>query len=59
MLLVYVWYVDDSTRTVAYALTWNEAHAIAKRKGWISKASYEKYGYWRVPKVGPRTSERS
>ena len=52
MLLVYVWYVDDSTKTAAYALTWAEAHSIAAQKGWISKSSWEKYGYWRVPSAG-------
>jgi hypothetical protein len=44
MLLVYVWNVKDSTRTVAYVLTYQEALGVADRMGWTKTASWKTGG---------------
>jgi hypothetical protein len=56
ILLVHVWHVDDSTKTVAYALTPADARRIADKKGWTKKPSWKSLGYWRVPKVSEELS---
>jgi len=60
MLLVYVWHVQDSSKTVALAMTWKEAEAIAQKMGWAAKPSYRKpKGYWRVPTVNMNSRKQS
>ncbi len=44
MLIVYVWEVDDSTKTVAFALTYDEALKIARKKGWTRSSSWKEGG---------------
>ncbi len=44
MLIVYVWEVADSTKTVAYALTYDEALEIARKKGWTRTSVWKKGG---------------
>lgn len=52
MLLVFVWYVNESTKTVAYAMTFTEAHRIAVRRGWVNKPAWGKYKSWHEPRPG-------
>ena len=60
MLLVYVWHVQDSAKTVALAMTWKEAEAIAQKMGWTAKPSYRKpKGYWRVRAVNVDSRKES
>jgi hypothetical protein len=52
MLLVYVWHVQDSKKTIAYAMKSEEARKIAVKMGWTKNRAWKrKNGYWRVPKV--------
>ncbi|HVP54053.1 MAG TPA: hypothetical protein VMU45_03585 [Candidatus Eisenbacteria bacterium] len=44
MLIVYVWEVADSTKTVAYALTYDEALEIARKKGWTRTSVWKRGG---------------
>ena len=44
MLIAYVWEVDDSSKTVAYALTYGEALAIARKKKWTRTLSWVEGG---------------
>ncbi len=60
MLLVYVWHVQDPPKTVALAMTWAEAEAVAQNMGWTAKPSYRKpKGYWRVPAVKANSRKES
>lgn len=53
MLLVYVWHINNSSQTIAYAMTSAQACGIAKQMGWTKNRCWTKRnGYWRVPSVG-------
>ncbi|MHB8391197.1 MAG: hypothetical protein ACYDBH_16705 [Acidobacteriaceae bacterium] len=53
MLLAYVWNIDDSTKTMAYAMTSDEACKIAEAKGWSKTECWKKEsGYYYVRNVG-------
>lgn len=41
LLLVYVWHVDESAKTVAFAMTYAEALSVARRMGWTRTASWK------------------
>jgi len=36
LILVYTWHVSEATEAVSYALTYEEAEAIAERMGWTT-----------------------
>src|SRR6185503_9291869 len=52
LLLIYLWYVDDPAKTVAYALTYQQALAIANKKGWTNTPSWLNDGYYYDSHVG-------
>ena len=40
LLIVYIWHLDDPSQTVIYALTYQEALAIAEGLGWTKTKSW-------------------
>jgi hypothetical protein len=45
LIIAYVWHVDDPVKTVTYALTYDEAYALAKKVKWTKTKSWERDGY--------------
>lgn len=50
LILAYVWYLNDSSRTVTFAMTYSEALEIAKTKilkktDWTTTPSWKRDGY--------------
>jgi len=44
LLLVYTWHVTETTEAVSYALTYQEAEAIAERMGWTTTWAWRQRG---------------
>lgn len=44
LLIAYIWDVDNSAKTAAYALTYDEAFKIARRKKWTNTSSWKEGG---------------
>ncbi len=42
LLLVYIWYVQDNSKTIAFALSYKQAFEIAEQKGWTKTNSWKK-----------------
>ncbi|HCF29906.1 MAG TPA: hypothetical protein DEV81_22500 [Cyanobacteria bacterium UBA11049] len=45
LIIAYVWYVKDPSKTVTYALTYQEAVEVADEMGWTKTISWEKGAY--------------
>ena|SRR5258708_344035 len=53
MLMVYIWHIDDSQRTVAFAMNALQARRIVKANEWDQNDCWTRRGgYWRVPRIG-------
>lgn len=46
LILAYVWHLDDPARAVTYALSCEEAEAIATAMGWTDTASWTEKGMY-------------
>jgi hypothetical protein len=44
-IIAYVWYLNDPSKTVTYALTYQEAVEVADKMGWTKTISWEKGAY--------------
>lgn len=45
LILAYVWYLDEPSKTVTYGLTYQEAIEVADKMGWTKTISWEKGAY--------------
>ena len=45
LILAYVWYLDEPSKTVTYGLTYQEAVEVADKMGWTKTISWEKGAY--------------
>ena len=45
LIIAYVWYVNDPSKTVTYGLTYQEAVRVADDMGWTKTISWEKGAY--------------
>jgi hypothetical protein len=52
LLIAYVWYVEDSAKSVTYATTYREALSVAEAMGYTKTVSWER-GLYVVTKPGP------
>lgn len=44
LLLVYVWHLKEPARTIAYALSYSQALAIAESLGWTATEAWKQHG---------------
>lgn len=54
LLAVYVWDLSDLSRASSYALTYQEALAVATRMGWTSTATWEERGSYTTTRPGAK-----
>ena len=54
LLLVYVWNVNDPSKTTCCALTYNEAVDVARRMGWTKTASWKTYKNYSMTRPSAR-----
>ena len=41
LIVVYIWYIEDESKTVTYALTYGEAFTICVKMGWTQTKSWK------------------
>jgi hypothetical protein len=53
LMIAYVWHLSEPHRTVTYAMTYNQAVAILKKKGYTRTPSWTDKGSYSVTNPGP------
>ena len=49
LLIVHIWHIEDSARTVAYGLTYSEMYTIAEVCGWTTTKTWKsRDGYYNM-----------
>ena len=57
LLFVFVWYLDDPSRTCAYVLGYGHLLQIAEQMGWTATASWRQNGWYTNNQPGQRLLE--
>jgi hypothetical protein len=57
LIIAYVWYINDPSKTVTYALTYKEAYAVAKRMKWTKTDSWKMKHAYSTTRPGSRLRE--
>ncbi len=57
LLIAYVWNVQTPERSDVYALSFNDALQVMKKKGYVKTDSWTKKGYYFVRSAGPELKE--